>query len=43
MGANQLAFVARQAVRTGGADLAVMVDGGVVGGIGAGGAGRTTL
>ena len=26
MGANQLAFVAGEAVRTGGADLAVMVD-----------------
>ncbi len=43
MGANQLAFVAGKAVGTGGADLAVVVDWGVVGIVDAGRADRTAL
>jgi hypothetical protein len=43
VGANQLALVAGKAVGTGGADLAVVVDGGIVGNLDAGGASHTTL
>ena len=40
---NQLALVPRQAVRTGGADLAVVVDGRLLCSLDAGRANRTTL
>jgi hypothetical protein len=43
VGANQLAFVSGKAVRTVGADLAVVVDRGIFGGLDAGGAGGTAL
>ncbi len=43
MRADQLALVARQAVRTGGADLAVVVDRRLLGGFEAGRARCTTL
>ncbi len=43
MGANQLALVAGEAVRTGGADLAVVVDWRIFGGLDAGRASRTGL
>jgi hypothetical protein len=43
MGADQLAFVAGKAVRTGGADLAVVVDWGIFGCFDGGRAGRTAL
>lgn len=43
MGANQLAFVPGEAVRTVGADLAVMVEGGIFDSFDGGGAGRTAL
>ncbi len=43
MGANQLAFVAGKTMRTIGADLAMVVDWGVVGILDAGRADRPTL
>ena len=43
MGANQLAFVAGKAVRTGGTDLAVVIDRGFVGSLDARRASRTAL
>ena len=43
MRADQLAIVAGEAVRTGGADLAVVIDRGIVGSLDAGRARRTTL
>jgi hypothetical protein len=43
MGAHELAFVAGEAVRTGRADLAMVVDRGIVGCLDGGGADRTAL